>query len=80
MKKIYLLIPIIIITLCFCDSAWQNRQDQKNDFQERIKELYDTYDDLFKTFLANTNAELGKEVVRYEEISPGLFPKKVTFK
>lgn len=80
MPKKFLFILLIVITLTFCDSAWKEKEKEREAREKRIKELYETYDDLFKSFLANTNAELGKEVAKYEEISPGLFPKKITFK
>jgi len=80
MTKKYILIILLTLTLSFCENSRSTNQDEREAREQQKKELYETYDDLFKTFLANTNIELGKEVVKYEEISPGLFPKKVTFR
>ncbi len=79
MTKKYILIILLTLTLCFCETSWSRNQDEREAREQEIRELYETYDDLFKVFLANTNAELGKNVAIYEEISPGLFPKKITF-
>lgn len=63
-----------------CSSSWSEHQAEMEALEQEIQELYDTYDDLFKVFLVNTNEELGKQVAVYEEISPGLHPKKITFR
>lgn len=40
--------------------------------------LYAHFDDDFKTYLTQATQEMGKEILTYEDISPGLLPKKIT--
>lgn len=41
-------------------------------------QLYQHFDDAFKIYLERAIGQMGKEVMRYENLLPGLLPKKVT--
>jgi predicted choloylglycine hydrolase len=41
-------------------------------------QLYQHYDDVFKVLLSQATEQMGKEVLKYESLMPGLLPKKVT--
>jgi predicted choloylglycine hydrolase len=45
---------------------------------QNADDLYQNYDDDFKRLLSRAEQQLGKEILTYESMAPGLLPKKLT--
>jgi predicted choloylglycine hydrolase len=72
-----LMILLLFIWLVFCSQGDSNDANVPGE-SERIRELYDHYDDYFKELLNYIVSATGNEVIKYETINAGALTKKVT--
>ena len=74
-KYSHLLISILIIGLISCKSNSDSFESPNKD--EAVKNLVTHFDDEFKQYLSLASKEMGKEILKYEMLSPDLMHKKI---
>lgn len=75
-KYSHLFISILFIGLISCKSNSDSFEPPNND--EAVKNLCAHFDDEFKKYLSLASKEMGKEILKYEVLSPNLMHRKIT--
>ncbi len=75
-KYSHLFISILFIGLISCKSNSDSFESPNKN--EAIKNLCAHFDDEFKQYLSLASKEMGKEILKYEMLSPDLMHKKIT--
>jgi len=80
MKNVRLKLLILLLLFIWLVSCSQGNSNDANvpGESERIRQLYDHYDDYFKELLNYIVSATGEEVIKYETINAGALTKKVT--
>jgi predicted choloylglycine hydrolase len=74
-SKVKILFIILLMTFFFhCKQEVTQPADESN----KINELYKNYDERFKEILNSILRETGKEIIKYETLSPNILTKKMT--
>lgn len=77
MKRLTVKILFIVLLTAFFVHCKKETTQPDNE-ANKLKELYSHYDDRFKEILNYILDETGKEVIKYETLSPNTLTKKIT--
>lgn len=75
-KYFHFFISILIIGLISCKKTSDSFESPNKD--EAVKNLVAHFDDEFKQYLSLASKEMGKEILKYEMLSPDLMHRKIT--
>lgn len=75
-KYFHFFISILIIGLISCKKTSDSFESPNKD--EAVKNLVAHFDDEFKQYLSLASKEMGKEILKYEVLSPNLMHRKIT--